>query len=308
MTSRLAVPDAGDSSPRQTAGAMAGGRDIKLLLSDVDGTLVTRDKVLTDAAIAAVRALGEAGIGFTLTSSRPVRGMRMLVEPLGLTLPIAGFNGGLLTGPDFTVIESHPIDPADARQTVDFLLEHGLDVWLYTKDEWFLRDPDAPQVRREAWILDFAPVTVPRFDASMLDRAFKIVGVSDDPDRLSAAEGVGVAPARLGAGVSATRSSTYFLDVTHVQATKATVVDALSRRLGVPAARIATIGDMPNDVLMFRESGFSIAMGNASDAVKAQASATTATNEDEGFAKAMRSLVLGEASPEPQPDKQGAPA
>ena len=94
---------------------MTAPPDIQLLLSDVDGTLVTKDKVLTEAAKAAARDLAQAGIGFTITSSRPAKGMRMLIEPLGLKLPIAGFNGGLIVNPDLSVVESHPIDPAGAR-------------------------------------------------------------------------------------------------------------------------------------------------------------------------------------------------
>ncbi|MGH3290675.1 MAG: HAD hydrolase family protein, partial [Trebonia sp.] len=69
--------------------------NIKLLLADVDGTLVTPDKVLTDRAIDAVRRLGKAGILFAVTSGRPPRGMSMLIEPLNLTTPIAAFNGGI---------------------------------------------------------------------------------------------------------------------------------------------------------------------------------------------------------------------
>ena len=71
------------------------------------------------------------------------------------------------------------------------------------------------------------------------------------------------------------------------------VLDYLSRVLNIPPAEIATIGDQPNDVLMFKRSGFSIAMGNASDQVKAQASASTASYNDEGFAKAMEQYILG---------------
>jgi hydroxymethylpyrimidine pyrophosphatase-like HAD family hydrolase len=61
----------------------------------------------------------------------------------------------------------------------------------------------------------------------------------------------------------------------------------------MPASEIATIGDQPNDVLMFKRSGFSIAMGNASDQVKSQANATTDSCNEEGFAKAMERFVLG---------------
>src|ERR1041385_4089741 len=85
---------------------------------------------------------------------------------------------------------------------------------------------------------------------------------------------------------SATRSQPYYLDVTHPDANKGHVVTTLSEILSIPAAQIATIGDMPNDVLMFKKSGMSIAMGNASAEVQAQAQFVTASNAEEGFAVA----------------------
>jgi Cof subfamily protein (haloacid dehalogenase superfamily) len=265
-------------------------RDIRLLLSDVDGTLVTRDKILTEAARAAARELRAAGIALALTSSRPPLGMRMLVEPLDMQLPLAGFNGGVLVNPDMSVIETRAIDPLAAKQLVDLLLKLGVDVWVYTEGDWYVRDADAPHVAREAWILKFDPVVVPAFTIGRLARAIKIVGVSDDPVLLAASEKA--ANDLMGDSASATRSAAYFLDVTNPQANKGAVVATLAKRLDIAPAQIAVIGDMQNDVLMFRQAGFSIAMGNASDEVKAHASAVTDSNEEDGFAKAVRRFIL----------------
>jgi hydroxymethylpyrimidine pyrophosphatase-like HAD family hydrolase len=93
---------------------------------------------------------------------------------------------------------------------------------------------------------------------------------------------------------SAARSQPYYIDVTYPEANKGFVVECLSRELGIPAGEIATIGDMPNDVLMFRKSGFSIAMGNASRDVRSQADAVTASCND-GFAKAVERYLLGQS-------------
>ena len=84
--------------------------------------------------------------------------------------------------------------------------------------------------------------------------------------------------------------------MTHPQANKGAVVLTLSKLLNIPPEQMATIGDMPNDVLMFRNSGFSIAMGNASDEVKSQATAVTDSNQNEGFAKAVRKFILQRAT------------
>jgi hydroxymethylpyrimidine pyrophosphatase-like HAD family hydrolase len=68
---------------------------------------------------------------------------------------------------------------------------------------------------------------------------------------------------------------------------------AMAKLLNIPAQEVATIGDMPNDVLVFEKSGVSIAMGNARSEVQASATYVTSTNEDQGFAKAIEEFVLG---------------
>jgi Cof subfamily protein (haloacid dehalogenase superfamily) len=271
-----------------------GQHDIRLLLADVDGTLVTQDKMLSDATKAAAAELRRTGITLAITSGRPPRGMSMLIEPLALQGVIAGFNGGVLVNPDLSLIESHTLDPATAKQTVKLILDEGLDAWVYTEDEWLIRDQNAPHVAREAWTVKFDAEVVAAFTDTHLARAVKIVGVSDDLDSVAACEKA--AQNILGGKASAARSQPYYLDVTHPEANKGAVVATLSKLLSIPPEQIATMGDMPNDVLMFRKSGFSIAMGNASDEVKAQASAVTDSNENDGFAKAVRKFVLRSVS------------
>jgi len=263
---------------------------ISLVLADVDGTLVTTEKVLTSRAAEAVKDLQAAGIDFAITSGRPPRGMSMLIEPLALQGAIAGFNGGVFVNPDLSVIESHTLEPATAKQALELILDQGLDAWVYTEQEWLIRNRDAPHVARETWTVKFDAEVVGSFTDGHLAHAVKIVGISDDIELVAASEKV--VQNALGEKASAARSQPYYLDVTHPLANKGTVVATLSKLLNFPPEQIVTIGDMPNDVLMFRKSGFSIAMGNSSDQVKAQASAVTDSNENEGFANAMRKFVL----------------
>lgn len=262
---------------------------ISLVIADVDGTLVTEKKILTNRTLAAVQALRRCGIGFAITSGRPPRGMAMLVEPLALTTPIAGFNGGLFVSPDMTVVEEHLLAPETARGAVELIREHGMDAWVYSGQEWLVRNPDAPHVAREQWTVKFAPTVVNDF-GNALQRAVKIVGVSDDHDLVARCEID--AQTALGAQASAARSQPYYLDVTHPSANKGMVLEVLSKRLSIPFAEIATIGDMPNDVLMFRKSGLSIAMGNAGPDVRKAAQAVTDSCNGEGFAKAMERFIL----------------
>ena len=269
---------------------MTEKRKISLVLADVDGTLVTEQKVLTTRAQAAVQHLHEAGIRFAITSGRPPKGMAMLFDPLKLQTPISGFNGGLVIKPDLSIIEQKTV-PADvAAKAIKLIRDHGLDAWVYRGNDWLVVKADAPHVEHEAWTVKFEPKIV-KDVAAQLDQISKVVGVGDDLKAVERCE----ADARTAFGQAATanRSQPYYLDVTNKDANKGAVVDFLSRSLGVPAAEIATIGDQPTDVPMFKRAGFSIAMGNASDQVKAQASVATDSYNDEGFAKAMERFILG---------------
>jgi len=216
--------------------------------------------------------------------------MAMLIDPLKLTLPLAAFNGGVLIQPDLkTVVDQKFLSAGVPDQVIEAIENHGLDVWVYTDTEWFVRDPNAPHVAREQWTVKFPPTVVKTF-AGLLGRVAKIVGVSDDLDRVAQCE-KDVQQAG-GSHISAARSQPYYLDVTHPQANKGEVVVSLSRLLNIPAAQIATIGDMPNDVLMFKKSGVSIAMGNASPEVRAAATYVTCSNQEEGFANAIEKFIL----------------
>ena len=268
-------------------------RKISLLLADVDGTLVTRDKVLTERAVRAVRGLAENGIGFAITSGRPPRGMSMLFKDLALKTPIAGFNGGMIVNEDLSIIEANTLPEDVAREAIKLLADHKLDAWVYADNDWYVRDPKAPHVERESWTVKFEPKVVKDFD-EVLGHAVKIVGVSDDKELMKACEAD--AQKAFGERTTTACSQPYYLDITHPNANKGAVLAYLSKTMKIPADAIATIGDQPNDVLMFRKSGFSIAMGNASDEVKAKASATTADSENEGFAKAVEDFLLNGAA------------
>lgn len=257
---------------------------IALVVSDVDGTLLTRDKTLTDDARTAVRRLRDAGIGFTLTSSRPTVGMRFLIEPLEIILPVGAFNGSAIVDPHLYPIEQHLIPPAAAQTSLDVLDEFGVDIWLFTSHQWLTRNGDGEYVPNERRAIRTDPTVIGDF-APHLQAACKIVGASSDAALLQRCE-VAMQQA-LGAHATAVRSQSYYLDITPPGRNKGTFVQSIAKRLGISTDAVATIGDMENDLAMFKTSGVSFAMGNAADDVKKMATHVTASNEDEGFAKAV---------------------
>jgi Cof subfamily protein (haloacid dehalogenase superfamily) len=261
---------------------------IALVVSDVDGTLLTRDKTLTDGARGAVRRLHDAGIGFTITSSRPTIGMRLLIEPLAIALPVGAFNGSCIVDPQMNPIEQHLIPASTVERGLGVLNEFGVDIWLFTSDKWLTRRGDGEYVPHEKRAIRADPTVVADF-TPFLSAACKIVGSSSDAALLQHCE-VAMVQA-LGARATAVRSQSYYLDVTPPGCDKGTFVQAMARQLDISPDAVATIGDMQNDLAMFRKSGVSIAMGNATDDVKKVATHVTASNEDEGFAGAVEMIL-----------------
>jgi hypothetical protein len=262
---------------------------ISALISDVDGTLVTPAKVLTERSKQAVAELHKRGIGFAIISGRPPRGMSMFVEPLSITTPIAGFNGGAFTGPDLTPMEDHLLAPETAQRAHDLLRAKGIDVWVFSGLDWLLANTDNAHIGLEIRAVQFKPTIVKSLEPS-LATAYKVLGVSEDHDLMARCERE--LQVALGEEASASRSQPYYLDVTHPMANKGVAVARLAALMGVPLAEVAVIGDNHNDVGMFAQGGLSIAMGNAVPDVQAHAKLVTESNDHEGFAEAIRKYIL----------------
>ncbi|HYU95653.1 MAG TPA: Cof-type HAD-IIB family hydrolase [Sphingomicrobium sp.] len=261
---------------------------IRLLVSDVDGTLVRDDKSLPEANRDAILALTAAGVATTLISARPPSGMLALAATLRLTGPMAAFNGGTLVDPDGTIRFAHRLDAADADAMLRLIDEPGVAPWVYADGAWFVPGLDNSHLARERIAAAVEPAI--RTDFSGLDgRIDKIVGVSDDHELLVQLEER--ARSMIGARATIARSHPYYLDFTHLLANKGAGIAALAQAFGVELAQVAALGDMANDLPMFARAGLSVAMGQAPACVQAAADATAATNEEAGVTDAIVRLV-----------------
>jgi Cof subfamily protein (haloacid dehalogenase superfamily) len=264
-------------------------RAIRLMVSDVDGTLVDHDKKLTAATVAAVKRLRDAGVAFTVISARPMSGIQPLLEPLGLDEDVAAFNGGIVFRRDGTIVSRHTIDEGVARGVIDMAAGEDVDTWVFADDQWFATDGEGPHTKSERVSSDQEPVIRADFD-DLLGRADKITFVSDDADRLHAL--YEKAHGQYGEQATIAQSQTYYLDVTALAANKGDGVAALARSNGVDLADTAVIGDQHNDLPMLARAGLPIAMGNAPDDVKAAARKVTRANDEDGVAHAIETIIL----------------
>jgi Cof subfamily protein (haloacid dehalogenase superfamily) len=278
------------ASARVSAAGQSAHRErISLLVSDVDGTLVTDDKRLTDAAVAAAAHLADAGVHLALVSSRPPMGFAELADRLDLKTPIGAFNGGVIVDPDGRVIERRLVTPADAVTALAAFAAFGLDGWLFSTDRWYVTNASGALVPKEKMTIRADPTVVPSFEP-LLGSVGKLVGTSTDHDRVAACE---AALARqLGPETAARRSQPYYLDVSPAAADKGYALRRIADLLAVPTGEVAAIGDMANDLPMFAIAPYRIAMGNAIDTLKQQATFVTASNERDGWARAVKEFVL----------------
>ena len=261
---------------------------ISLVFSDVDGTLVTKDKRLTAAAVEAVGQLRAAGIRFAIASSRPPFGMASLAAPLGLDTPVTAFNGGLTTARDGTTLARNFIQRGVGQQAIHLLEKAGAEVWVFTPDKWLVKDAGAAYVAFEQRTIDSTPTKVTDF-TPYLDAVGKIVGVSADFEFLARCETE--TAESLGSAASVARSQAYYLDITDPQANKAAALRVVAAYYDIAVDEIVAIGDGQNDIGMLREAAFSIAMGNATQTVQAAADFVTDSNEEDGFAKALTHIL-----------------
>lgn len=261
---------------------------IALVVSDIDGTLITSNHELTEATKQAAARLYERGLQLSLASSRPARSIRPLAEALGLRSPFAAFNGALVVTADGSVMARSILEPPITARIKAIADELGIGVWLYDETEWYVRERNA-FVDREEHTSGFSP-NMDDYEKKLNDEVNKLTVVGKP-------ELVAVAEQRIfqemADKVSASRSKPRFLDVTSHGIHKGTVIVRLAELLGVSTDAVAVIGDGPNDVEMFRQAGTSIAMGQAVDEVRLEAVYVTTSNDDEGWARGIERFVLG---------------
>ena len=264
------------------------GDAIRLLVSDIDGTLVRDDKSLPDANRNAILGLAAAGVTTTLISARPPSGMVGLAETLRLNGPLAAFNGGTLFDVDGTIRFAHRLERADAAAMLRLIDTPGVMPWVYAGGAWFVAGLDNPHLARERLASAIEPMIRTDF-AGLDERIDKIVGVSDDHELLRRLEQQ--AKEMIGGRATIARSQPYYLDVTHRLANKGEGIAALARAFGVELAQVAALGDMANDLPMFAHAGLSVAMGQAPACVRAAANATAAANGQNGVADAILRFI-----------------
>ncbi len=271
-------------------GAICAGAVVAVAL-DVDGTLLTPRHVVAPATLQAVRSLQARGILVVLATSRSPSGLLPVQEHLGLAHEwFVCYQGALVgrrRGSRIEVLAEHVIDPAAVKAVEAAALASGLSVGRYSGLDWFVHRFDA-EVASQAAITRETPQPVPA-GADLLPPTHKVLVTTDDTALLPDLDAMAAA---LPAGVTGSYSHRNFLEITAAGVDKGAALRTLAAHLRLPLERFAAIGDGANDLELLRSVGLPIAMGHAPDQVREAAVLVTATNADDGVARALVALGL----------------
>lgn len=267
---------------------------IKLIAIDLDGTLLNANHELNPATIKAAKEAKERGIKIVLCSGRPLTGLQKFLNELGLTEPgdfSISYNGALVQHVDTgkTVV-------AETLSYQDYLriqrLADGLDIHAHVQDGEHIYTANAdisPYTVRESFLVNM-PLFYRTPDSFSADQRFAKVMLIDDPDKLAAAKKQ--IPAAFFDDYYIVNSEPFFLEFMHKSVSKGNAVTALAQYLGYTMDEVMAIGDQANDLPMIEAAGLGVAMGNAIPTVKAAAQVETATNIEDGVAKAIQKYAL----------------
>jgi len=267
---------------------------VRMIATDLDGTLLRPGGALADRTRAALRACMDAGIGVVLVTGRPPRTVAALAEQIGKGVSAICSNGALVA--DFATGKTtvvHEFTPEDARRIVrqlrpvlpdtGFAIESGEAVWRDSefRPGAFGSDDGDPVRMVEAW-------------DEMWARAGRAVKILARSTTLTADEMMAAAGAAVSVPCEISHSGgTGLVEIAPPGATKATALAWLCGERGIEAGDVLAFGDMPNDLQMLQWAGTGCAVANAHPDVLAAAARTTLANDQDGVAHALEQLLLG---------------
>jgi Cof subfamily protein (haloacid dehalogenase superfamily) len=263
---------------------------VRLVVSDVDGTVLNPCGDLSPVDYVAAGRLRQAGIKLSLASARPSFGMGRILHMLDVQCACAGLNGAILFYPRGDVFAELPLDPSLVKDVQRALQKRNVDLWVYTRERWLVPRINGPNVRHNTDSLRTEPGRYLNI-GEITDPILKLVGTSNDLRELASC-GFGLQRAFAGR-LSVSSSQPHYLDVTHPHADKGLAAVAIAERETVRLDAVMTIGDSTSDIPMFRVAGRSVAMGQATDEVKGAARRVTKSNAKNGFAWAVEYALGG---------------
>lgn len=268
----------------------------KLLVLDVDGTLLNDEREISKRTLAALLKVQQMGVRIVLASGRPTYGLM----PLAKTLELGNYGGFVLSYNGCQIIKAQNGEILFERRINPEMLpylekkarKNGFAIFTYHDDTLITDSPDNEYIKNEALLNNLKIIREDEFSTAIDFAPCKCMLVSDKEKALIGLEQHW--EKRLAGTLDAFRSEPYFLEVVPCGVNKANTLGALLEHLGVTREEVIAVGDGVCDVTMLQLAGMGVAMGHSQDSVKVCADYVTASNEEDGVALAVEKLILAE--------------
>lgn len=260
---------------------------IKLIISDMDGTLLKNDLSVSNNNLEAIKKIREKGIKFLVATGRPDQLMKEYVDLLGLNEPFIMYNGTVIGHPfmETRVYEKH-LSTTDAYEIINYMESNDILYMVYTKDaiiskphyrsDFFKKRNDKLDVTHQSNIVD-----IDNFKEKISDyKIIKVLAIEKNETKYNQMK----RDLEKNKNLSVVKSQNSFLDINPAGTSKGIALSHLADYYQISKDEIIVFGDQDNDVPMFEFVTTSVAMNNANDNVKKHASKVTLSNEEDGFA------------------------
>jgi len=259
---------------------------IKLIATDIDGTILKDDFKFNQEVKDCIAKLTADGVKVVLVTGRMHSATDYVAEELGLETPIVSYQGGLVKYKNEILYEKN-LNPEKAREIINWAKQNNVHLNLYMNDELFVERDDA--IIRRYTGERHSGFIVKSFDDVKLHRINKMLAIDfEDENKVTMWKEYLEATFD---DINVVKSTPYFCEICHPEATKGHAVNFLREYYGLKKEEILTIGDQNNDIDLLKAGGIKVAMGNATDELKAIADYVTDTVQNNGFVKAIEKFV-----------------
>ena len=261
---------------------------IKLVATDIDGTIFIPEKEFTSGVKNCIKNLSDNGIKVVLVTGRMNAAATRIAKDLGLDTPVVSYQGGLVVENGKKLYERY-LTEEQTRRILEWASMENIHINLYNDDVLY-SETDCYEVQRYCNNLH-TERTIKKFSEIKKDKINKLLAIDySNPDRITKYE---KELQEIFPDLYIVKSTPYFLEFSNPEASKKCAVEFLQAYWGLKKEEILTIGDQNNDVALLQAGGIKVAMGNATDELKAEADYITDSVYEDGFVKAMEKFCLG---------------
>ncbi|MBR1776121.1 HAD family phosphatase [bacterium] len=256
---------------------------IKLIATDIDGTILIPEGEFTDKVKSCIKKLDESGIKVVLVTGRMNAAAKLIAQELGLKTPVVSYQGGLIKEYGNTLYERY-LTEVQTKKIIEWGKEANIHLNLYN-DDILYSESDDYEIKRYC-NNQHTTYTVKPFSKIEKNKVNKILAIDyNNPDRITKYE---KELPKLFPELYIIKSTPYFLEFSNPEASKYCAVKFLQKYWNLRDDEILTIGDQNNDIALLQAGGIKIAMGNATEELKSCADYTTDTVFNDGFVKAIK--------------------